>query len=88
MIPLTNELLACAGALAALMLVCLLRVAKGPTAPDRVVAADAINTMVVVAMVLIGGAFREVIYIDIAIIYSMLSFASTLFIAKHLEANA
>jgi multicomponent Na+:H+ antiporter subunit F len=88
MISLMNWLLFCAGALAFLMLVCLARVAKGPTAPDRVVAADAINTMVVVAMVLIGGAFKEVIYIDIAIIYAMLSFASTLFIAKHLEANA
>ncbi len=88
MIALMNELLLFTGALALLMLVCLLRVAKGPTAPDRVVAADAINTMVVVAMVLIGAAFREIIYIDIAIIYSMLSFASTMFIAKHLEANA
>jgi len=62
-----------------------IRIVKGPTAPDRVVGLDTINTIVIVAMVIFGAAFQEVIYIDVAIVYALLSFVSTLFIAKYLQ---
>ena len=61
------------------------RIIKGPTAPDRVVGLDTVNTAVIVGMVIFGAAYREVIYIDVAIVYALLSFISTLFIAKYLE---
>jgi multicomponent Na+:H+ antiporter subunit F len=63
----------------------LLRVFLGPTAPDRVVGVDTINTIVIVGMIAFGVAFNEIIYIDVAIVYAFLSFISTLFIAKYLE---
>ena len=63
----------------------IIRVIKGPTAPDRVVGLDTVNTIVIVGMVIFGAAFNEVIYIDVAIVYALLSFISTLFIAKYLE---
>lgn len=63
----------------------LIRLIKGPTAPDRVVGIDTINTIVIVAMIAFGAAYQEVIYIDVAIVYAVLSFVSTLFIAKYLE---
>ena len=63
----------------------IIRVVKGPTAPDRIVGLDTINTIVIVGMVAFGAAFSEVIYIDVAIVYALLSFISTLFIAKYLE---
>jgi len=63
----------------------LVRVIKGPTAPDRVVGLDTINTIVIVGMVIFGIATINVIYIDVAIVYALLSFISTLFIAKYLE---
>ena len=62
-----------------------IRIVMGPTAPDRVVGLDTINTIIIVAMVIFGAAFQEVIYIDVAIVYALLSFVSTLFIAKYLE---
>ena len=65
--------------------IALVRVGLGPTIPDRVVGLDTINTIVVVAMVLFGAAFDEVIYIDVAIVYALLSFVTTLFIAKYIE---
>ncbi len=65
--------------------IALVRVAIGPTVPDRIVGLDTVNTIVVVAMVLLGAAFREVIYIDVAIVYALLSFVATLFIAKYIE---
>jgi len=85
MIPIVNELMLLAASLGVLMIVSLVRVVKGPTMPDRVVALDAINTLVVAAMVVLGAAFGEIIYIDIAIVYALLSFVSTVYIAKYLE---
>jgi multicomponent Na+:H+ antiporter subunit F len=72
-------------ALAICSIMALIRIALGPTAPDRVVGVDTVNTIVIVAMVAFGMAFKEVIYIDVAIVYAFLSFISTLFIAKYLE---
>ena len=63
----------------------IIRVIKGPTAPDRVVGLDTINTIVIISMIVFGAATRNVIYIDVAIIYALLSYISTLFIAKYLE---
>ena len=63
----------------------IVRVLKGPTAPDRVVGLDTINTIVIISMVVFGAATKNVIYIDVAIIYALLSYISTLFIAKYLE---
>ncbi len=67
------------------IIIALIRVTRGPTAPDRVVGLDTINTIVIVTMVVFGAAFREIIYIDVAIVYALLSFISTLYIAKYLE---
>ena len=63
----------------------LIRVVKGPTAPDRIVGLDTINTIVIVSMVIFGLATGSVIYIDVAIVYALLSFITTLFVAKYLE---
>jgi multicomponent Na+:H+ antiporter subunit F len=63
----------------------IVRVVKGPTAPDRIVGLDTINTIVIAGMVVFGFATNTVFYIDVAIVYALLSFISTLFIAKYLE---
>ena len=68
-----------------IVIMAIIRVVRGPTAPDRIVGLDTINTIVISSMVIFGAAFREVIYIDVAIVYALLSFISTLFIAKYLE---
>ncbi|MGM0510242.1 MAG: monovalent cation/H+ antiporter complex subunit F [Thermoplasmatota archaeon] len=61
------------------------RLFLGPTAPDRTVALDTINTLVVASMVGLGAAMWEILFIDIAIVYAILSFVTTLYIAKYLE---
>lgn len=63
----------------------IIRIVKGPTAPDRVVGLDTINTIVIVSMVLFGYVTNQWIIIDVAIVYAFLSFISTLYIAKYLE---
>ncbi len=84
MIP-VEGLMAAVAALSALALACLGRMAKGPTAPDRVVALDAMGTIAVAALVVLGAAFGETIYVDVAVIYAILSFVSTLYVARYLE---
>jgi len=67
------------------IVIALIRVILGPKAPSRVVGLDTINTLVVVSMVVLGAAFNEIIFVDVAIVYALLSFITTLFIAKYLE---
>ncbi len=62
-----------------------IRLIRGPTGPDRAVGLDTVNTIVIASMVLFGAATMQVIYIDVAIVYALLSYISTLFIAKYLE---
>ena len=85
MIDLLTTYLLVVIALTLCSILALIRVIRGPTAPDRVVGVDTINTMVIVGMIAFVIAYREVIYIDVAIVYALLSFISTLFIARYLE---
>lgn len=62
----------------------LVRLIIGPTNPDRVVAVDTINTLTVAVMILLGVVYQQYIFIDVAIVYALLSFVSTLYIAKHI----
>mgnify|MGYP000957848985 FL=1 len=61
------------------------RLIMGPTIPDRVVALDTVNTLVVAAMIILGAIFDSIVMVDIAIVYAALSFVGTLFIARHVE---
>ena len=70
--------------LAVLMLVSMIRLILGPSLADRVVAVDAINTMTVAVMILLGVFYKQIIFIDVALIYALISFVSTLYIAKYL----
>ncbi|PIV67875.1 MAG: cation:proton antiporter [Euryarchaeota archaeon CG01_land_8_20_14_3_00_38_12] len=85
MIPFSEIFLIVGSLLVIFMLLSLIRAVLGPTIPDRVVALDTINTLVVASMVALGAGYKEVIYIDVAIVYAILSFIATLYIAKYLE---
>lgn len=63
----------------------LVRVMLGPSVPDRVVGVDTLNTLIVAGMILLGAAYDRVIYIDIAIVYALLSYIGTLVVAKYLQ---
>lgn len=62
-----------------------MRMLIGPTAPDRAVAVDAITTTVVALLVLLGLFFERYIYLDVALVYSLLSFVGLVAIARYLE---
>jgi len=70
--------------LAVLTVLASIRIILGPTAPDRVIALDTVNTLVIASMILLGVVYSEIIFVDIAIVYGLLSFVSTLYIAKYI----
>ena len=85
MIEFSNPLFIAVGIFSIYIIISILRVFLGPTAPDRTVALDTINTLVVASMVGLSAATMEILFVDIAIVYAILSFVTTLFIAKYLE---
>ncbi|MEE9323519.1 MAG: monovalent cation/H+ antiporter complex subunit F [Candidatus Aenigmarchaeota archaeon] len=60
------------------------RLAKGPTLPDRVLAADTINSIIIGMVVLLGIYYNNQMIVDIAIVYAMIAFLGTLAVSKYL----
>lgn len=63
---------------------CFFRIARGPTIPDRVLAADAFISLTVAIMVLLSLG-RNDFLMDIAMVYAVLGFLGTLAASKYLE---
>ena len=61
------------------------RLVAGPTIPDRAVALDTMNTLVVGLMMVLAAVFDSIIMVDVAIVYAGLSFVGTMFIARYIE---
>ena len=66
------------------MFIIFVRFVKGPTIADRVLAGDTINSLVIGVIVLVGMYYKNDMFMDIAIVYAMISFLSTLAISKYL----
>jgi multicomponent Na+:H+ antiporter subunit F len=70
---------------AAGIVLCLLRLLKGPTAPDRAVAVDTTATITTALLVLLGSTFGRYVYLDVALVYAILTFIGSVAIARFLE---
>ena len=69
----------------AAIILCLLRMLKGPTAADRAIAVDTVTTIVVALLALLGFFFKRYIYLDVSLVYSVISFVGLVAIARFLE---
>ena len=68
----------------ALMLPVMYRVVTGPTAIDRIVAANVIGTKTAILLVVIGTIFGRVeMFVDFAIAYALLNFIGSLAVARY-----
>ena len=61
------------------------RVVKGPHAIDRLVAADSIDVIIALVMVLFGCYEGRSLYVDLGLIVALLGFIETILISKYLE---
>ncbi|MFC1453037.1 monovalent cation/H+ antiporter complex subunit F [Verrucomicrobiota bacterium] len=71
-------LLACCG-------MCMYRIGRGPTAPDRAVAIDILGTVVVCFTALVALKTGKGYYVNVGIAWAILSFIGSIALAKHLE---
>ncbi len=62
-----------------------IRMVKGPTAADRAVAVDTLSTSTAALLVLLGFIFQRYVYLDISLVYSILTFIGVIVIARFLE---
>ena len=66
-------------------LLVIVRFLKGKTIADRVVALDVLTISSIGLIVLLSHFFDRSIYIDVSILYAILSFIGVIVIAKYLE---
>ena len=67
---------------AALSLILLVRFIKGPTAADRAMVGDTIDTMIDMALICFSLFTGRAIYLDIAMVTAVVGFVGTIIVAK------
>lgn len=63
---------------------CLYRAVVGPTIQDRIIGINVIGTKVVVMFTLIAVIFKEAFFFDLAMIYALMLYVSTLAFVRYL----
>ena len=64
---------------------CLYRIGRGPSAPDRTVAIDILGIVIVGFCAILGLTTGRDFYLNVAIAWALLSFIGTIALAKFLE---
>ncbi|MFC1461835.1 monovalent cation/H+ antiporter complex subunit F [Verrucomicrobiota bacterium] len=64
---------------------CLYRIGRGPTAPDRAVAIDILGIVVVCFTAIMALRTGKDYYLNVGIAWAILSFIGAIALAKHLE---
>jgi multicomponent Na+:H+ antiporter subunit F len=67
------------------LLLVLTRFIQGPTAVDRVIAFDGLTIVTITALLLGALAEGRGIYLDVALVYALLSFLGVIVVARFLE---
>ena len=68
--------------MAVAVLIAIARAALGPTAFDRVLAANSIGTMIILGIALHGFVMQRPEFIDISILYAIINFIGTFAVLK------
>ncbi|MFZ6027136.1 MAG: cation:proton antiporter [Chloroflexota bacterium] len=71
--------------LAASMVFAFIRLARGPSLPDRVIALDLISVVAVGFIVVYSVRFNQPAFLDVAIILTLITFLGTVAFAYYLE---
>ena len=71
--------------MAAAFVLALWRFLLGPTPADRVVAFDVLTIVGIGGIALIAFVEQRVIYLDVALVYALLSFLGVIVVARFLE---
>jgi multicomponent Na+:H+ antiporter subunit F len=81
----THFLWVAMGAVTVSAFLCMYRIVRGPTAPDRTVAIDILGVLLLGACGLLALLTGRDFPMTVAIVWSLLAFIGTVALAKHLE---
>lgn len=70
-----------------LMLALMYRVVKGPRFTDRIVAVNAINTMITASICILARLLKAEYLLDVALIYALLGFTGVTLLMRLLSAD-
>lgn len=68
--------------------VCLYRAYQGPTALDRILAVNVIGTKTMVLLAMLSFVFERPLYVDVALVYALLNFVTTVVATRYFETGA
>ena len=68
--------------LAVMLLLCLIRAAKGPRIADRLVAVNMMGTMVMVTIAILAVVKNQGYLVDICLIYALISFLAVVVLTR------
>jgi multicomponent Na+:H+ antiporter subunit F len=66
-------------------LLAFIRLVRGPTLPDRVIAIDLIGVLMVCVLVVVAASTGEQAFLDVAMVIALISFVGTVAYARYLE---
>lgn len=75
----TLTILALAAALA------FVRLVRGPTLPDRVIAIDLMGVLIVCLLVVVAASTAQQAFLDVAMVIALISFVGTVAYARYVE---
>ena len=62
-----------------------IRLLKGPTLPDRVIAIDLIGVLMVCLLVVTAAATEQLAFLDVAMVVALISFVGTVAYSRYIE---
>ena len=66
----------------------LIRLARGPSLPDRVIALDLMGTIAVGIITVYAIATQQPVFLDVAIVLALIAFLGTVAFARYVEKRA
>lgn len=62
-----------------------IRLVRGPTVPDRVIALDLIGALIVCMLVVVAASTTQRAFLDVALVIALISFVGTVAYARYVE---
>ncbi len=67
------------------IILCMIRAIKGPSSADRLISINVIGTKTIVLILIVSFILKETYFIDVALVYALISFISTIAISKFIQ---
>lgn len=81
----TNNLIIASLFIGLTLLMALYRAVVGPTKGDRLIAINVIGTKTLVLMAIISLVLKEQFFLDVVLVYALISFTASLFISREIK---